>query len=90
MSIEGIELFSKEKHLSNCYQQLLRRFPRMCLTSFMWLKYYATFRGKNQVSERRSVMNTGSLTTLFPFGGGLCPKIIAPVAGAGMFFTHIL
>ena len=90
MSIEGIELVNKEKHLSNCYQQLLRRFPRMWYTSFKWLKFYTTFRGKNQVSEMRSVMNAGSLITLFSYGGGICPKQMAPEAGAEMFFTHIL
>ncbi len=90
MSIESRELSGKEKRLNNCYQQLIRRISSDVVYILKWLEYYATIRGENQDTERRTMMFLGSLhRDLSRKGGILCPKLMAPGVGAETFFTLI-
>ena len=90
MSIESRELSGKEKRPNNCYQQLIRRISSDVVYILKWLEHYATIRGENQDTERRTMMIFGSLhRDLSRKGGILCPELMAPGAGAETFFALI-
>ena len=52
--------YEKEKRLNNCYQQLIRRISSDVVYILKWLEYYATIRGENQDTKRRTRMIFGS------------------------------